>query len=224
VVWFLGGGTQGVWPSQTFTTSTLWNNNSTQTATTTSSIRYVTITQTVSSTMRLYTSPTWTDQWTAPTWSSIQDDRQWLAQQRMAAQQQNAALAMELQRQARPYGAGIAAPAVHRTRENPAARRARELLLSYLSDDQRRTFEEHNWFVVIGGRSGRRYRISGVSYAGNVQLLCADNDNIEATFCGHCNDNIPLGDQLLAQKVMLEIDEPAYIALANRRPAMRAAA
>ncbi len=77
----------------------------------------------------------------------------------------------------------------------------------------------------MGGRSGRRYRISGVSYAGNVALLHHDNDNvIEARFCGHCDPSIPLGDQLLAQKVMLEVDEPAYIALANRTPVMRPAA
>lgn len=114
----------------------------------------------------------------------------------------------------------MAAPAILRAREAPVALRARDLLISFLSDDQRRTYEEHNWFIVVGGRSGRRYRINGGTYAGNVDLLAAnDNNKVEARFCGHCDASIPLGDQLLAQKVMLEVDEPAYIALANRRAA-----
>lgn len=103
-------------------------------------------------------------------------------------------------------------------RGRDAARRARDLLLSLLSDDQRRTYEQSGYFIVVGGRSGRRYRINGTSYAGNVDLLSHANDNeVEATLCGHCDASIPLGDQLLAQKVMLEIDEPAYLKLANRR-------
>lgn len=114
----------------------------------------------------------------------------------------------------------MAAPAILRAREAPVAQRARELLLSFLSEEQRRTYEGHGWFIVVGGRSGRRYRINGGTYAGNVDLLAAnDNNKVEARFCGHCDASIPLGDQLLAQKVMLEVDEPAYIALANRRAA-----
>lgn len=114
----------------------------------------------------------------------------------------------------------MAAPAILRARKTPIAQRAIDLLLSFLSDEQRRTFGQHGWFIVVGGQSGRRYRIRGGTYAGNVDLLAAnDNYKVEARFCGHCDASIPLGDQLLAQKVMLEVDEPAYIALANRRAA-----
>lgn len=206
MVWFLGTGGAIGWPNTTFTTSTLpgWASTATTTSTTASSIMYVTMSQTgTGSTMGLYNSPTWIDQWSPPI--------QGLRQPRIDPQIERAVNAQQ-------EAARMAAPAVHR-RPDPAARRARELLLSYLSDDQRRTFEEHGWFVVLGGRSGRRYRISGASYAGNVALLHHDNDNVEARFCGHCDPSIPLGDQLLAQKVMLEVDEPAYIALANRRAA-----
>ncbi len=199
--------------------SPTWVTPTTQTASTTSTIYYQdTFSQTASTTMGLYNTPAWAGQWTAQQDWSLEQDRRWLAQA-MAAQAQ----LHEVNRLQRDAVRTMAAPAIHR-RPDPAVARARELLMSYLSDEQRRTFEEHGWFVVVGGRSGRRYRISGASYAGNVLLLCADNDTVEARFCGHCAPNIPLGDQLLAQKVMLEVDEPAYIALANRTPVMRQAA
>lgn len=232
-MWY-GGGTGGGWltsavaQTTSSATTTLGNyfgmggalGTCTTSSNQTNTIMYVTMTV---PTAGLYGTPTWTDQWTSPPAWSLEQDRHWQAQADLQMQMamQDHTRRHEMLRNAVPP---IAAPAVIRIREREeaqrtAAARARDLLLSYLSDDQRRTFEEHGWFIVLGGRSGRRYRISGRSYAGNVALLHHDNDNVEASFCGHCDASIPLGDQLLAQKVMLEIDEPAYIALANRRAA-----
>lgn len=115
----------------------------------------------------------------------------------------------------------MAAPAILRRREpTPGDLRATELLLSLLTDEQRQSYRQHGWFIVVGGSTGRRYRIRCNSYQGNVDLLAAnDNNRIEYRFCGHCRDRIPLGDHLLAQKIMLEIDETAFIGLANRSAA-----
>lgn len=95
--------------------------------------------------------------------------------------------------------------------ERVASTRARELLMDHLTEEQRDTFTRNGWFVVEGGKSKKRYKIHGNTYAGNVYL-----DDGSARFCCHCDYGIPLHDQLLAQKVMLEVAEENFLALANR--------
>lgn len=97
-------------------------------------------------------------------------------------------------------------------REESAAERARALLLSHLTTEQRETFETNGWFVVEGGRSGYRYKVRGQSYVGNVERV-----DDRAVFCAHCDSSLPLGDQLLAQKMMLECAEDEFLRIANRR-------
>lgn len=89
--------------------------------------------------------------------------------------------------------------------------RARELLLSHLTEEQRATFIENKWFVVIGGRSRMRYRIETGHLVANVRRL---DDN--ARLCAHCDHSLPMDDHLIAQKLMLEYDEDAFLAIANR--------
>jgi hypothetical protein len=89
--------------------------------------------------------------------------------------------------------------------------RARELLLSHLTEEQRATFIENRWFVVIGGRSRMRYRIETGHLVANVRRL---NDNLR--LCAHCDHSLPMDDHLIAQKLMLEYDEDAFLAIANR--------
>lgn len=111
----------------------------------------------------------------------------------------------------------ITASAWAREAKRDAARaRARELLLEHLTPAQRKTFEEKAWFVVEGGRSKKRYRIEARGVAGNVSLL-DKRGSVVATYCGHADHSIPDYDQYLAQKLMLEANEDAYLALANRR-------
>lgn len=97
-----------------------------------------------------------------------------------------------------------------------ARERARGLLLEHLTPAQRKTFEKNAWFVVEGGRSKKRYRIEARGVAGNVYQL-DQKGHVVATFCGHADHSIPDYDQYLAQKLMLEANEDAYLALANRR-------
>jgi hypothetical protein len=89
--------------------------------------------------------------------------------------------------------------------------RARELLLSHLTEEQRATFIENRWFVVVGGRSRMRYRIETGHLVANVRRL---DDG--ARLCAHCDHSLPMDDHLIAQKLMLEYDEDAFLAIANR--------
>lgn len=97
-----------------------------------------------------------------------------------------------------------------------AHQRALELLLQHLTPAQRETFERNKWFVVEGGKSKQRYRIHHKGHmVANIDVL--DGDDVTHRLCGHCDlDAVPIADQLIAQKMMLEYDEDAFLALANR--------
>lgn len=98
-----------------------------------------------------------------------------------------------------------------------ASQRAEQLLLSHLTPEQRRTFEQNKWFVVEGGKSKRKYRIrNSGSLVANIDVL--DGDKVAHRLCGHVNSraSVPLADHLLAQKVMLELAEDDFLRLANR--------
>jgi hypothetical protein len=109
--------------------------------------------------------------------------------------------------------------------------RARELLLAHLTPAQRATFEENKWFIVEGGLSKQRYRIRDTGHmVANIDVLdvpkiLGRDDHPDAIheakvthrLCGHCDiSEVPLYDQLLAQKMMLELDEERFLKLANR--------
>jgi hypothetical protein len=98
--------------------------------------------------------------------------------------------------------------------------RARELLVSCLTLAQRESLEKHAWFLVIGGNSGKRYRIRTNSVMGNIDVMAGKrSDRVEARLCCHCQGNIPESDQHLAQKLALEYDEARFLSIANRQAA-----
>jgi hypothetical protein len=99
-----------------------------------------------------------------------------------------------------------------------AKRRAHELLLSYLTAEQRETVEKHKWFVVVGGKSKTKYRIrTDKGVAGNIEVLSWGRK--VATLCCHCKSDIPEADQFLAQKIVLTFDEDEFLRTANRTAA-----
>lgn len=105
-------------------------------------------------------------------------------------------------------------------RERDAAKlRARELLFEYLTPLQRETFDRNGWFVVEGGKSKTQYRIRAVeSMVANVDVLL-HGGRVKHRLCAHVRvGSVPLGDQLLAQKVMLELAEDDFLCIANRHP------
>jgi hypothetical protein len=92
-----------------------------------------------------------------------------------------------------------------------AKQKAHELLLAHLSPEQRHTLEENEWFIVEGGKTKQKYKINGKSYAGNIEVVGQGQK-----LCCHADRHIPHGDQLLAQKVMLELAEDDFLRIANR--------
>lgn len=96
-----------------------------------------------------------------------------------------------------------------------ARKRAHEFLLEYLTKPQQETFKKNGWFVVEGGRTKTKYRIRSNSLAGNIDVY--KDDKITHRLCGHVQTNrVPIGDQLLAQKMMLESSEDDFLRIANR--------
>jgi hypothetical protein len=103
-----------------------------------------------------------------------------------------------------------------RTRE--ALERSRELLLANLTKVQRETFVRNNWFVVVGGKTKKSYRIrTNGGAAGNIDVL--NGNKVSHRLCCHCSNDIPLHDHHLAQKLALECDEDRFLKLANRQAA-----
>jgi hypothetical protein len=103
-------------------------------------------------------------------------------------------------------------------RRETANQRARELLLSKLSPEQRDCFNKNKWFVVEGGQTKKKYRIKSHGYIANIDVL-GDNGKVMHRLCVHCAHDIPLEDHLLAQKIMLELAENDIVKLANRHAA-----
>ncbi|MCK1670339.1 hypothetical protein [Bradyrhizobium sp. 150] len=99
-----------------------------------------------------------------------------------------------------------------------ARERSRELLLAHLTSAQRETFAKNKWFIVEGGLSKQRYRIRDTGHmVANIDVLGEVSDIVSHRLCGHCDLNeVPLYDQLLAQKMMLELDEERFLKIANR--------
>lgn len=95
-----------------------------------------------------------------------------------------------------------------------AKKRAEELLLSFLTPEQRDELERLNHFHLIVGE--RKYRIKR-GRSRNIELLDASGKPVEK-LCAHPRDYIPDADTMLAQKLMLETDEEAFLKMANHTP------
>lgn len=96
-----------------------------------------------------------------------------------------------------------------------ATDRAMELLKAHLTPAQRKTFDENKWFIVEGGKTKQQYRIHARgSVSANVDVV-----GEKYRLCAHAEySSMPYADHLLAQKVMLELDEDAFLRIANRHP------
>lgn len=99
-----------------------------------------------------------------------------------------------------------------RQREEAVAR-AEQLLLANLTKHQRRTYRNRQCFNVRA-ESGKKYRIK-VGWSHNVESLDSRH-RAEATYCAHPAEQVPNQDNMLAQKLLLETDEQAFLRTANR--------
>lgn len=97
-----------------------------------------------------------------------------------------------------------------------AKARARKLLFSMLNADQQKELDEKNHFhLTVHSRDGsmKVYRIEH-GYAGNVKLLGVDGQPVKR-YCIHADYRLPYEDQMLAQKLLLETNEPEFLRIAN---------
>ncbi len=100
-----------------------------------------------------------------------------------------------------------------RLRDDSEARGLR-LVKEWLSPAQLAQFEAAGYFDVVGSDSGKRYRI----HYGSSMKIDELDDQGRARVCYCFVTDIPLvpGDVVLAQKVALETNERASLAVANR--------
>jgi len=99
-------------------------------------------------------------------------------------------------------------------RQRTAKQRADILLKQWLSPVQRMQYERDANFEVRGSHSGKRYRIRSERQM-NIDEL-DDYGRRVAVWCFGPERYLPTGDILLAQKIALENDEQAALAIANR--------
>ena len=90
--------------------------------------------------------------------------------------------------------------------------RAKALLLSHLNTWQQIDLEEEGEFEVTAP-SGRLYRI--YKFRSNNVLEIGRDGRTVCTFCLTAG-SVPIYDQMLAQKLLIETDEAAFRKLANR--------
>jgi hypothetical protein len=93
-------------------------------------------------------------------------------------------------------------------RRRQAKLRAEALLWAWLSPAQRKQYRARRWFEVTTA-SGRRYRVLRGAV---VRLPRGSGYCIEATF------PVPVADEMLANKLLLETDERRFLATAHRFP------
>jgi hypothetical protein len=102
-----------------------------------------------------------------------------------------------------------------RKAKEAAEARAEKLLLENLSLKQRAEYEQHKHFVIE--RGDRRYRVRR-GRTGNVDVIDKDG-RVSHRLCAHPAPSIPDPDTMLAQKLMLEHDDEAFLRVANRHEA-----
>lgn len=89
-----------------------------------------------------------------------------------------------------------------------------KLLREWLSPEQLAQYDEHQYFDVVGGDTGKRYRIRHGCQM-NIEELGSDG----AKVCGWCflpEGHLVAGDVMLAQKIALETNERKALKVANR--------
>ena len=121
--------------------------------------------------------------------------------------------------------------------------RARELLLEYLSPEQRAAFETAGHFDIVKTGSPRslgmlllgypKFRVYRLSHNHYPVTLFTSAKQLERSapkygYCIHSHGAAPQDDELLSMKLLIEHDEPKFVCIAyrfrspERRPRLRA--
>jgi hypothetical protein len=88
---------------------------------------------------------------------------------------------------------------------------ARRLLVEALHESQREELERDGYFHVETKDGTRRYRLS----PGSAPLRVHGEDGRRWSYCIHLDYGYPNDDVVLAQKLLLETDEEAFLEIAN---------
>jgi hypothetical protein len=100
--------------------------------------------------------------------------------------------------------------------EDDAEARGIWLLREWLSEEQLRQLDAEGYFDVVGGETGKRYRVRyGTST--NVEEL-DEGGRPEVGWCFVPDGHLVAGDVMLAQKIALETNECAALAVAKSFP------
>ena len=101
----------------------------------------------------------------------------------------------------------------HGAEATPEGRSLR-LLRHRLSPAQAAQFAEKGYFEVVGGETGKRYRI----YAGAATNVCEvdEKGRKKVGLCFLPIGELPIGDVMLSQKIALESWESGALAVARR--------
>jgi hypothetical protein len=88
------------------------------------------------------------------------------------------------------------------------------LLRNWLSRAQWAQFAEQGYFEVVGGETGKQYRI----YAGAAANVCEvdEKGRPKLGLCFRPIGELPIGDVMLSQKIALESCESRALAVARR--------
>jgi hypothetical protein len=92
-----------------------------------------------------------------------------------------------------------------------AQERGIQFLTQNLSPTQRQQYERHGYFEVIGGDTGKRYRIW---HGGQLNVEPLDPNAKRVRLCFMPRGRLPVGDIMLAQKIALELFETEAVKVA----------
>jgi hypothetical protein len=95
--------------------------------------------------------------------------------------------------------------------KNRAEIKAETLLLKYLTRQQRKDYLEKKYFDIRVGP--RTYRLKKF-INGNVELLDKSGNPV-IRYCCHPANDVPFGDVLMSQMMMLKYNEDGFLKLAN---------
>lgn len=111
--------------------------------------------------------------------------------------------------------------AKRKAEEEVADKRAEELLVAALDAEQKAEYAKDKTFCVRT-RTGRRYRIRR-AWSGHVARLGDCGREVER-LCAHPSNRVPLPDNMLIAKLMLDTDEDRFRKVANISPLVPAGA
>lgn len=94
---------------------------------------------------------------------------------------------------------------IRHSRQHAAKERARELLLSFLNEEQRKSFEANGTFRVVSNK-GNIFEITSRRMH-NIYVLDLQGRRVHEWCVTLQYEDVPLCDVLLAQKMALEFDE-----------------